>query len=475
MAFKDPKTGILYPSEDWYRQKVNPDTGRLLSSERNEMKQPTSSVQQDATPEEMATGNVEIDQSGAPVLDETSGDIIASGEKIKGQTTTQIQQLQQTVDDLTSQLTDQQKEAEKEAKTYKSKLLDAITNRQDTKAEQKSTQEIQEEATKTALEQYGMTQEQVQQIGGLITEIDEYNRQIATLQSEKQSQLLNKEQQLQGYPGGIVRGEKALLERQYNSRISAKAAQAGVATQHLQMLQGAWQDVQTTADKIVNAATYDQQQELADIQWTIDTYGSLLKMASSTAKESWEKALNLSQQRLDEAKGEWQDKLNLMMSLGQNGIETGWDINYLKSHSIDELTKEYSEKLAGQKEVEKPGEPMVRTVGGNLYQYNPQTGEWGLAVEGGGDIFESGGLEISETHISQAQSELDSLRGSDGYTNSGRYLEFLQAWKADGGLEQDFYKKFPPRNYLNPNDKSIPQYIREKLKLKGDDIENPWR
>ena len=34
MSYRDPKTRILYPSKEWYQAKVNPETGKLLSAER---------------------------------------------------------------------------------------------------------------------------------------------------------------------------------------------------------------------------------------------------------------------------------------------------------------------------------------------------------------------------------------------------------------------------------------------------------
>jgi len=91
----------------------------------------------------------------------------------------------------------------------------------------------------------------------------------------------------------------------------------------------------------------------------------------------------------------------------------------------------------------------------------------------------SGGLVIAESNVATAQQQLDTSRGQSyqnekgetitptgvdaQYVNSALYLQMLDAWKKDGGLEQDFFTQFPPKNYLNPNDASVPTYIREKL------------
>ena len=80
------------------------------------------------------------------------------------------------------------------------------------------------------------------------------------------------------------------------------------------------------------------------------------------------------------------------------------------------------------------------------------------------NTFSSGGMTVPDSAIASGQTKLDESRGSDNYSNSALYLQMLAAWKKDGGLEQDFFTQFPPKNYLNPNDTSIPQYIKDKLK-----------
>lgn len=98
----------------------------------------------------------------------------------------------------------------------------------------------------------------------------------------------------------------------------------------------------------------------------------------------------------------------------------------------------------------------------------------------------SGSMVIQESSVSQGQTVLDSTRGkpyqndkgetitppaSDRYANTAVYLKMLETWKADGGLEQHFYKNYPPKNYLNPNDPSIPQYIKDMLKKQTEETD----
>lgn len=101
-----------------------------------------------------------------------------------------------------------------------------------------------------------------------------------------------------------------------------------------------------------------------------------------------------------------------------------------------------------------------------------------------GNTIKSGSLVIPESSIAAGQQVLDATRGNKytnekgeeitptgvdaQYVNSKKYLEMLQAWKDDRGLEQDFFTNYPPKNYLNPNDQSIPSYLRDKLKVESD-------
>lgn len=96
----------------------------------------------------------------------------------------------------------------------------------------------------------------------------------------------------------------------------------------------------------------------------------------------------------------------------------------------------------------------------------------------------SGSMVIQESSVAQGQGVLDASRGkpykneagetitppaTDKYANTALYLQMLDAWKKDGGLEQDFYKNYPPKNYLNPSDPTIPQYIKDMLKKQADE------
>jgi len=88
----------------------------------------------------------------------------------------------------------------------------------------------------------------------------------------------------------------------------------------------------------------------------------------------------------------------------------------------------------------------------------------------------SGALVVPESDIAEGQSGLEQARGNDSYVYTPLYLQMLQKWIDAGGLSQDFFSQYPPKNYLNPNDDSIPTYIKDKLKStsssSGDTFDN---
>jgi len=241
---------------------------------------------------------------------------------------------------LIEQLAKQSEEAAKRAADAQKKWLKTAEDREAVRAGQKSTQDIYTEA----LAQYGYTPESLEQVKSWQGQLTTYNQQLADLEAQKNQALFNKEQQMQGYPGEILRGEQALIHKQYNLDISAKAAQAGVVAQQIQMERGLWSDARQTANQIVQLATYDQQQKLADLDWARDTYKDIYDMSSKEEQQAWDRAYTLAKDERDMAvrNAERVQDLNLS-SKGQAGI--------LPTDDYDTAVEKYNKWQASQ-----PGE-----------------------------------------------------------------------------------------------------------------------
>jgi LysM repeat protein len=154
----------------------------------------------------------------------------------------------------------------------------------------------------------------------------------------------------------------------------------------------------------------------------------------------------------------------------------GEAINYYykeKEYQKDLLFKQLSLK---SQEIDEKKAGFSLSAGQARYEYNPDTGKYeqvasvGKTTEPTGETIKSGGLVISGGNVSDMQKQLDATRGKDGYANTATYLDLLDEWKNKNGLEEDFFSRFSPKNYLNPNDPTVPQYIKDKLKKASGDF-----
>ncbi len=274
----------------------------------------------------------EIDTTLAPPVDTNAGDISA--------TATGLTAADAQMQELIKTLTKQSEEAAKRAATAQKGILGMITKR----AEAREAMPSQEELMRTTLAEYGLTPESVQKVQGLMGQLTSYNQQIATLEANKQAALAQIEQKpiLQG----IIDLEKARQTKVYNLEISAKAAQAGVVAQQIQMERGLWTDARATAGMIVSAATWDVQQQLADLDWAMDTYQDLYNMATGEEQTAWDRAYTLAKDELDKQQTDMTNKLDIWRRAAEAGIDMGWSYQDIKDRTLEELTKDYTEKVA---------------------------------------------------------------------------------------------------------------------------------
>ena len=72
---------------------------------------------------------------------------------------------------------------------------------------------------------------------------------------------------------------------------------------------------------------------------------------------------------------------------------------------------------------------------------------------------ESGGLIYTAQDASEDSRALEKSRGIDGYVDPAIYQKLYTAWVGAGGLLKDFLKKFPPKNYVNPANETLPSFL----------------
>ena len=74
----------------------------------------------------------------------------------------------------------------------------------------------------------------------------------------------------------------------------------------------------------------------------------------------------------------------------------------------------------------------------------------------------SGGLLYTADDYSEDASALETSRGQDGWTDPAIYKQLYDAWVAKGGKIADFVKTYPPEQYVNPANTTLPPYLKPK-------------
>jgi hypothetical protein len=252
-------------------------------------------------------GTVEMNTSGSPAITPNSGAITASGAGASTAGTATIADLESRLNALSTQ------QPSTETQEVKKSWMDLITKRNETVENQKSAQELRSEALTQVYSEMGVTPEQIQKIGGLIGEVTEYNKQVADLEAKKQTAIDTIEERT----GGTIdyaNAEISKISKIYNSEIAAKAAQAGVKVQELQMIQGAYDDAKQTASQIVELATYDQQQAVADIEWSLGAYQDLYTTLTTEEQTAWDRQYTTAKDTLATLKAEKTAISEIMMT-----------------------------------------------------------------------------------------------------------------------------------------------------------------
>jgi hypothetical protein len=345
--------------------------------------------------------------------------------------------IQATITGITSQLgemtkslaTIQSAQPTTPAKPEKTGILDTlqgmVTQRQETAAAQPT----QEEMTNKVYAQYGVSPESYTEIQGLVGQLTSYNQQIVDLDAKKTNAINIAGEQ--AIDKGMLLGQQAKIEKDYNAQIAAKSAQAGVVAQTIQLKQGLIQDARTTAGLIIDAMTYDAKQKVADMDWAINTYKDVYDIMSEEEQQQWDNAYKLAELDYDANKTE----LNQIMDL----------VIKNPGANINPITDDFATAI--QKFNATP--PTSSTNTPTSYD------EWSLAggEEGTGmsyaDWLQRQNLtqtdrdrSLKTAAFTKAKPELEASRGKDGYIDPGTYMRLRTDYGAAIGDPNEFDEMF---------------------------------
>jgi hypothetical protein len=246
-----------------------------------------------------------------------------------------VSQIQARLDALAAQPQNPNAAADKQG------LFDRILNRDTVAANQKSGTELMNEATLQVYSEMGMTPESFKKIGGLITEVSDYNKQIADLETKKQAAL-----DLAGERTGITIDQGAVednrITKDFNRQIAAIGIKQNAKSLELELLSGAYSNAKNTASQLVKLTTYDQEQQVADIEWSLNAYQDLYQLFSPEEKSVWTNTYNNLKSNLATAQKDEAEKYDLIISAAENGL----NLNYLSTAPLLEVQKVYAEKIS---------------------------------------------------------------------------------------------------------------------------------
>lgn len=86
----------------------------------------------------------------------------------------------------------------------------------------------------------------------------------------------------------------------------------------------------------------------------------------------------------------------------------------------------------------------------------------------------SGSLKVSADEISQGVQMLNSSKGTDNFVDPTVYEQMYNAWLGKGGKPQDFISQFPPKQYVNPANNTLPTNLRSATAKKATSTGNPF-
>lgn len=87
----------------------------------------------------------------------------------------------------------------------------------------------------------------------------------------------------------------------------------------------------------------------------------------------------------------------------------------------------------------------------------------------------SGSLVTTTAKLSEGEQKLDTSRGEDGYVDPSIYKGLYDDWISSGGILKDFLSKFPPKNYVNPENKILPSFLRSPVKATKETVTGPFK
>lgn len=181
----------------------------------------------------------------------------------------------------------------------------------------------------------------LQQSNSLIAEANVIREGIAKLEDAKNQEILSMREK-----GGVsqttMNARENIAEMKWNSRISAESAKLSGYAATIDALNGNITRAQSFITQAVNAATYDQEQNLNRLTQTYEMNKDLFTSLGSQYQNAFNQAIQIRQQELSDAKAEKKSILQLQADAAANyGV-----VLDLTGMNYEEASKAYAQAVS---------------------------------------------------------------------------------------------------------------------------------
>ncbi len=343
---------------------------------------------------------------------------------------TRLEQLEEERQSRLDEL-EKEKEVVKEERTsLVDKLKDYFVSREPT-----------EDIIRKEMDAFGITK-QLEQQRQTFQEITQLQQTATTLIEGRDAAITALGQMAVATP--FISGQQARVAESYDRRISTVSALIGAKSAYAEAVAGNINQARAFIGDIVNAYTYDTQLELNRISMFLDLNREEISMLDT----EYQNALNESQRywenQLAEERAEREAVLNLSLSFLEAGISLDdsledalektkqWtmiqpdaDVRSLMAQYPTAGIKESDSFTQAINKIAKmPREasaPITRTIDNTLYQYNPFTGQWEIAVKG----------DSSDTLYNDAREYIEQ-NIKEGYTSQSDMVDIFLELRNNG-------------------------------------------
>ena len=191
---------------------------------------------------------------------------------------------------------------------------------------------------------YGVPQ-MWEQLQGRLTELDAWRQQLIGVQTEEQQRLLEARQMMA--PTVSIRGEEALIQREYDIRKAGLSAQISAGAAMIEAVRGNMDMARQFSEQYVQAVTFDYTQRVNDIQSFLAVNADIIGRLEAKEQNFLNQMLDVTKTRLAEQAANARAAMGLAFQREQFAEQKGEALAVSKER--EERITYWSKKLAGAK------------------------------------------------------------------------------------------------------------------------------